>query len=123
MRFGASATRADARAALPRISNFPKRRNHLATIDPLALPAAPVSGDPFALPEAAEKADILAVMAPIEDWLAQPPDTVSQPDISPVIETQKFAARYDALRFQVMKGTHRVWACDGEYVACRPRDF
>lgn len=30
---------------------------------------------------------------------------------------------YDNARFSVMQGTGRVWACDGEYVACRPKDF
>lgn len=30
---------------------------------------------------------------------------------------------YDKARFMVMQGTGRVWACDGEYVACRPGKF
>jgi hypothetical protein len=30
---------------------------------------------------------------------------------------------YDKARFSVMQGTGRVWACDGEYVACRPKKF
>lgn len=30
---------------------------------------------------------------------------------------------YDKARFSVMQGTGRVWACDGEYVACRPKAF
>jgi hypothetical protein len=30
---------------------------------------------------------------------------------------------YDKARFSVMQGTGRVWACDGEYVACRPSKF
>ncbi len=30
---------------------------------------------------------------------------------------------WDGVRFLCMKGTSRIWACDGEYVACRPADF
>lgn len=30
---------------------------------------------------------------------------------------------WDGVRFLCMKGTSRIWACDGEYVACRPKDF
>ncbi len=36
------------------------------------------------------------------------------------IETPKTALPYDALRFQCMRGSGRVWACDGRYVAYRP---
>ncbi len=30
---------------------------------------------------------------------------------------------YDPVRFLCMRGSGRLWACDGEYVACRPNDF
>ena len=36
------------------------------------------------------------------------------------IEAPKTALPYDALRFACMRGTGRVWACDGRYVAYRP---
>lgn len=36
------------------------------------------------------------------------------------IETSKAALPYDALRFSCMRGSGRVWACDGRYVAYRP---
>jgi|SRR5208282_3274903 len=36
------------------------------------------------------------------------------------IEAPKAALPYDALRFACMRGTGRVWACDGRYVAYRP---
>jgi hypothetical protein len=83
----------------------PERRSVLST-DPFALP-----GDELAAADA--------------DWLALPDDKAPPTDwlAVPGIETQKFAARYDALRFEVMKGSSRVWACDGEYVACRPNAF
>ena len=36
------------------------------------------------------------------------------------IEAPKSALPYDVLRFQCMRGSGRVWACDGRYVAYRP---
>ncbi len=36
------------------------------------------------------------------------------------IEAPKAALPYDTLRFQCMRGSGRVWACDGRYVAYRP---
>lgn len=36
------------------------------------------------------------------------------------IEAPKATLPYDALRFQCMRGSGRVWACDGRYVAYRP---
>lgn len=36
------------------------------------------------------------------------------------IEAPKSALPYDSLRFQCMRGSGRVWACDGRYVAYRP---
>jgi hypothetical protein len=36
------------------------------------------------------------------------------------IEAPKAALPYDSLRFQCMRGSGRVWACDGRYVAYRP---
>jgi hypothetical protein len=43
-------------------------------------------------------------------------------DLAPGDGTVKSANRmpYDALRFECMRGTGRVWACDGYYVAYRP---
>ena len=37
-----------------------------------------------------------------------------------MIEAKKSGVPYDSLRFQCMRGSGRVWACDGEYVAYRP---
>jgi len=36
------------------------------------------------------------------------------------IEAPKAALPYDSLRFACMRGSGRVWACDGRYVAYRP---
>jgi hypothetical protein len=36
------------------------------------------------------------------------------------IEAPKSKLPYDALRFSCMRGSGRVWACDGRYVAYRP---
>ena len=36
------------------------------------------------------------------------------------LEAPKSALPYDALRFACMRGSGRVWACDGRYVAYRP---
>jgi hypothetical protein len=36
------------------------------------------------------------------------------------IEAPKASLPYDSLRFQCMRGSGRVWACDGRYVAYRP---
>jgi len=36
------------------------------------------------------------------------------------IEAPKSALPYDSLRFACMRGTGRVWACDGRFVAYRP---
>jgi hypothetical protein len=43
--------------------------------------------------------------------------------MEPRVQTQRTVMPYDVVRFMCMKGTGRVWACDGEYVACRPKDF
>lgn len=76
----------------------------LSELDALALPADNATPEWLTLPE--DK-------APVDtDWLADPS-----------VETQKNATPWDGLRFQVMKGSHRVWACDGEFVACRPNAF
>jgi len=36
------------------------------------------------------------------------------------IEAKKSGVPYDSLRFACMRGSGRVWACDGEFVAYRP---
>lgn len=36
------------------------------------------------------------------------------------VQTEKSGMPYDSLRFQCMRGSGRVWACDGRYVAYRP---
>ena len=55
--------------------------------------------------------EVAETSAPVEDadWLS--------------IETPREQAPYADLLFQCMKGSDRVWACNGSYVACRPRDF
>lgn len=39
------------------------------------------------------------------------------------IEIPKSGLPYDALRFSCMRGSGRVWACDGRYVAYRPFNY
>lgn len=68
------------------------------------------------------------------DWLDQAPVSTaadgSETSPSAVavegdwLETgSQFATPYAAVRFMCMRGSGRVWACDGEYVACRPGGF
>lgn len=60
-----------------------------------------------------------------EAWLSLAVDPLAlpgDPDLSGVTG-QTHATDYDALRFTCMKGSGRVWACDGKYVACRPDGF
>lgn len=52
-------------------------------------------------------------------WLDDAPAEPSWLEIDS-IEAPKSALPYDALRFQCMRGSGRVWACDGRYVAYRP---
>ena len=47
--------------------------------------------------------------APVGDWLEA--DEIAAP---------KSAVPYEELRFACMRGSGRVWACDGQYVAYRP---
>ena len=67
-----------------------------------------------------------------EDWLALPAKEPELPDYlrtdaldapSVKIEVQRADAALKDIRFEVMKGSSRVWACNGRYVACRPSDF
>ena len=53
---------------------------------------------------------------------AEPDDTSWLDDDKPVagIEVPKSGLPYDVLRFSCMRGSGRVWACDGRYVAYRP---
>lgn len=56
------------------------------------------------------------------DWLDDAPapaDTAVETDWLG-IEIPKTKIPYDELRFSCMRGSGRVWACDGEYVAYRP---
>lgn len=76
-------------------------------------------------PGVSDKPDIAALSAKENtlDWLSvEPAASEGAIDLSS-IETQKQATPWDGLRFQCMKGSSRVWACDGEYVACRPSGF
>lgn len=44
-------------------------------------------------------------------------------DFSWLASVQAIRQPWDGVRFMCMQGTERVWACDGEYVACRPKAF
>lgn len=88
---------------------------------------------------AQEPAEVLATftenrVAPDFDFLDDPASTATQdftfldeapaePAKQPAIEVPKSAMPYDRVRFACLKGTDRVWACDGEFVACRPNAF
>jgi hypothetical protein len=52
-------------------------------------------------------------------WLDIEPVTDNWLEIDE-ISAPKAALPYDALRFACMRGSGRVWACDGRYVAYRP---
>lgn len=62
------------------------------------------------------------------DWLESSTPADAAPSAAPAvaeadwleIEVPKARVPYDELRFSCMRGTGRVWACDGEYVAYRP---
>jgi hypothetical protein len=63
-----------------------------------------------------------------KDWLDEPVTSNDSPG-APVASDDNdtwlriesaFKMPYDSVRFQCMKGSNRVWACDGEYVAYRP---
>jgi hypothetical protein len=51
------------------------------------------------------------------------PDWLSTESATDGIEVPRVAAPYEQLRFDVMKGSDRVWATNGRYVACRPAGF
>ncbi len=55
------------------------------------------------------------------DWLGDPvvPENYDWLEIDS-IEVAKSPVPYDTLRFACMRGSGRVWACDGEFVAYRP---
>jgi hypothetical protein len=62
------------------------------------------------------------------DWLSTDevviePDWLNTAPSVDGIEVPRAAAPYAKLRFEVMKGSNRVWACNGRYVACRPSGF
>ncbi|MGH8235394.1 MAG: hypothetical protein ACREXP_00040 [Steroidobacteraceae bacterium] len=74
--------------------------------------------------------DWLDTPSPAEpDWLdvgAELPDYLKIPALdapSPRIEVTRADAELKDIRFQVMDGSSRVWACNGRYVACRPAGF
>lgn len=56
------------------------------------------------------------------DWLETGPAATESADWLG-LEIPKAKIPYDEIRFSVMRGSQRVWACDGEYVACRPAAF
>jgi hypothetical protein len=64
--------------------------------------------------------------AATDNWLDE---STAASDTSVAIEGDwletggKFSMPYDTVRFLCMRGSQRVWACDGEYVACRPIAF
>lgn len=68
--------------------------------------------------------DWLDIKAAVEELKAEP-DWLSTEDVpaSDGIEIPRVAAPYAQLRFEVMKGSDRVWATNGRYVACRPAGF
>lgn len=58
---------------------------------------------------------------PQVDWLETAPVQESEPETDWLgLEIPKTRIPYDELRFSCMRGSGRVWACDGEYVAYRP---
>lgn len=71
--------------------------------------------------------DAPAVAEP--DWLdvgAGLPDYLKIPELdvpTVQVEVTRADAALQDIRFEVMKGSSRVWACNGRYVACRPGDF
>jgi hypothetical protein len=56
------------------------------------------------------------------DWLSIE-DTPAVSAALAGIEVPRADAPYEQLRFEVMKGSDRTWACNGRYVACRPSAF
>lgn len=55
------------------------------------------------------------------DWLETAPVADGEPSTDWLgLEIPKTRIPYDELRFSCMRGSGRVWACDGEYVAYRP---
>ena len=58
------------------------------------------------------------VVAEPGDWLDIAPSV--KPEERGVVIVPKTGMPYDALRFGCMRGSGRVWACDGRYVAYRP---
>lgn len=80
--------------------------------------AAPdyLSLEPAKEPATKTPSDWLGLDEPAGDWLALPDETAG-------VTTERVDAPYKYLRFQVMQGSSRVWACNGRYVACRPAGF
>lgn len=74
-------------------------------------------------------------MGEVADWLSDPatePANTADPFAlpgdtpgldQPSIEVPRADAPYADIKFQVMQGSSRVWACNGRYVACRPSGF
>lgn len=56
-------------------------------------------------------------------WLDAPIRTAPADDSNWLETGYSFHMPYDTVRFLCMKGSDRVWACDGNYVACRPTAF
>lgn len=60
-------------------------------------------------------------MTEVQDWLETAPEQESEPETDWLgLQIPKTKIPYDELRFSCMRGSGRVWACDGEYVAYRP---
>lgn len=62
---------------------------------------------------------------PLADWFEEPAENWYEIEENPNPELQgvqapKTGMPYDPLRFACMRGSGRVWACDGRYVAYRP---
>lgn len=67
-------------------------------------------------------------MSAMLDWLDSPApasaDTAAPSTVDgDWLEVTRIGTPYDGVRFSCMQGSGRVWACDGEYVACRPSGF
>lgn len=70
--------------------------------------------------------DLLDTSAPAADAQVAADVAAAASDASDfgwLVGVQAGLKAWDGVRFACMRGTGRIWACDGEYVACRPKDF
>jgi hypothetical protein len=70
-------------------------------------------------PATTDTADWLEVAPELPEYLKIP--ELDNP--SDGVEVPRAGAALKDIRFEVMKGSGRVWACNGRYVACRPSGF